>query len=173
MCHIHWFANVPKLGILNLQYYVIFIYFFQLLKTSFNWEFFSWFTNKKFIFSVISKQKMRYLRFKIQTFDTLANQRMWCIGDQLKNRFRKIWMNHEIDSWLWKSDLGSLGPTDSLYIHKNTIIFSRVGKGKEEIIFFFFSFFLIWKFFFFIRKFFFFRILSKFFFFWLGNSFFY
>ena len=102
--------------------------FFQLLKTSFNWEIFSCFTNKKFIFSVISKQKMRYLRFKIQNFDTLANQRMWYIGYQLKNKFRQIWMNHEIESWLWKSDFGSIWPTASHYFHKNTIISSRVGK---------------------------------------------
>ena len=52
------FANVPKLvGILNLEYYVIFVTIFSTPQKQFKTEKKRTSTNKKFIFSVKSKHK--------------------------------------------------------------------------------------------------------------------
>ena len=73
-----YLMHVLKVGILNLEYYIIFVYFFQLLTTSFNWEIFSWLTNKKFIFSVKSKPK-KYVMFCSRVGSLLCLMNQICI----------------------------------------------------------------------------------------------
>ena len=89
----------------------VYLLFFRLLKTSFNWEFFSLLTNKKFTFSVKCKQIGQLIFSFLVTLTKLQ---------KTKNEFmRYIWHNNQI--WITKC--------------QPNFLFSQFGKRKDNMAF--------------------------------------
>ena len=106
MYNMRWFANESKLEFWNIKYYVIFVYFFQLLKVSLK-------VRKKILVKIKHK---KYLRFQNCNFRIVANQAcdtltLFCKCLIRSRKFRKLFLKKYGFTSDWNVTIRRFGST--------------------------------------------------------------